>query len=324
MQLALVGLGRMGLNMARRLLRDGHQVAAYNRTFAKTEQIMREGAVGAASLEEVVALLKPPRVVWLMLPEGAPTEEHLTAFAPLLSPGDLLVDGGNSFFRDDLRRAEWLRGQGLHYADVGVSGGIWGLEQGYCLMVGGEAEDFARLEPALRTLAPAEGYLHCGPVGAGHYLKMVHNGIEYALMEAYGEGLEILKASPYGSHLNLEKIAHLWNRGSVIRSWLLELLETALGEDPDLARVAGYVEDSGEGRWTVQQAVELGVAADGIAHALFKRFLSRQAGAFSNKVVAALRYQFGGHPIATPEEAERPTGAAGETAPSRPGPEARD
>ncbi len=324
MQIALVGLGRMGLNMARRLLRGGHEVAAYNRTYARTEAFIQEGGAGAATLEELVARLTPPRALWLMLPQGAPTEQHLEALAGLLSPGDLLVDGGNTFFRDDLRRAEALAEYGLHYCDAGVSGGIWGLEDGYCLMLGGAEEDFRRLEPALATLAPPEGYLHCGPVGAGHFVKMVHNGIEYALMEAYGEGMEILRASPYGASLDLRAVAHLWQQGSVVRSWLLELLESALARDPDLAEVSGYVEDSGEGRWTVQQAVELGVAADGIAHAVFKRFLSRQTDAFSNRVLAALRQEFGGHAVASPEHAPHATGAgAGGVQPAQPAEGAR-
>jgi 6-phosphogluconate dehydrogenase len=324
MQIALVGLGRMGLNMARRLLRGGHQVVAYNRTFARTQEFMQEGGAGAATLEELVTRLAPPRTLWLMLPEGAPTEEHIQALSALLSPGDLLVDGGNTFFRDDLRRAEALAPREMHYCDAGVSGGVWGLEQGYCLMLGGAEEDFRRLEPALATLAPPEGYLHCGPVGAGHFVKMVHNGIEYAMMEAYGEGLELLRASPYGETLDLRAVAHLWQRGSVVRSWLLELLEDALAKDPDLAAVAGYVEDSGEGRWAVQQAVELGVAADGMAHAVFKRFLSRQTDAFSNRVLAALRNEFGGHAVLAAGEAARATGAgAGEAQPAQPAEGAR-
>jgi 6-phosphogluconate dehydrogenase len=295
MQIAMVGLGRMGLNMARRLLRGGHEVVGYNRSFARTGELVRDGGGGAESLEDLVAQVAAPRTVWLMLPEGGPTEEMVAALGDLLAPGDLVVDGGNTFFRDDLRRAEGLAGKGIHYCDAGVSGGIWGLEEGYCLMLGGAEEDFARLHPVLETLAPPEGFLHCGPVGAGHFVKMVHNGIEYAMMEAYGEGMEILRASQFGDGLSLRAVAHLWQRGSVVRSRLLGLLEDALAKDPELASISGYVEDSGEGRWTVQQAVELGVAADGIAHALFKRFLSRETDAFSNRVLAALRNEFGGH-----------------------------
>jgi 6-phosphogluconate dehydrogenase len=310
MQIALVGLGRMGLNMARRLLRGGHLVAGYNRTYARTQELMQEGALGAESLEELVPQLAMPRTLWLMLPEGPPTEETVEILGDFLAPGDLIVDGGNTFFRDDLRRAESLAEKGIRYCDAGVSGGVWGLEEGYCLMVGGAQEDFTRLQPALETLAPPEGFLHCGPVGAGHFVKMVHNGIEYAMMEAYGEGMEILRASQYGEALDLRAVAHLWQQGSVVRSWLLGLLEDALQKDPDLASISGYVEDSGEGRWTVQQAVELGVAADGIAHAVFKRFLSRETDAFSNRVLAALRNEFGGHATVAAGEAER-TGSAG-------------
>ncbi|HEY3398465.1 MAG TPA: decarboxylating 6-phosphogluconate dehydrogenase [Armatimonadota bacterium] len=324
MQIAMVGLGRMGLNMARRLLRSGHQVVAYNRTYAKTEELIAEGATGVRELAELVTQMTAPRAVWLMLPEGQPTEDHLRALTELLEPGDLLVDGGNTYFRDDLRRAEAVQARGLHYMDAGVSGGVWGLEEGYCLMLGGADEDFARLAPALRDLAPPDGYLHCGPVGAGHFVKMVHNGIEYAMMEAYGEGLEILRASQFGAELDLPAVAHLWNQGSVVRSWLLELLEHALAEDPGLEKVAGYVEDSGEGRWTVLEAVQSGVAAEGIAHAVFKRFLSRQSDAFSNKVLAALRLQFGGHATVAPEAAPRGSEAgAGEVSAAHAAPGSR-
>ncbi len=324
MQIAMVGLGRMGLNMARRLLRGGHQVVAHNRTYARTQEFMAEGAAGVQSLEELVAALTPPRTLWLMLPEGKPTEDNVQALGDLLAPGDLLVDGGNTFFRDDLRRAGALAEQGIHYCDAGVSGGMWGLEEGYCLMVGGAEEDFERLHPVLATLAPPEGFLHCGPVGAGHYVKMVHNGIEYGMMEAYGEGMELLRASPYGETLDLRAVAHLWQRGSVVRSWLLGLLEDALAKDPDLDSISGYVEDSGEGRWAVQQAVELGVAADALAHAVFKRFLSRETDAFSNRVLAALRNEFGGHAVVPAGEAERSAHAgAGETKPATPAPGAR-
>jgi 6-phosphogluconate dehydrogenase len=303
----MVGLGRMGMNMTRRLLRGEHQVVAYNRTWAKTAEVVEEGAVGAQSLQELSQRLAPPRVVWMMLPAGDTTDQHARALAELLSPGDLLIDGGNTYFEDDIRRARELEPRGIHYLDAGVSGGIWGLQVGYCIMIGGEEADFRRLEPLLRTLAPPEGYLYCGPVGAGHFLKMVHNGIEYALTEAYGEGFDLLHASPYREHLDLRKVAHLWNQGSVVRSWLLELLESALAEDPDLSSVKGYVEDSGEGRWTVQQAVASGVSAPVIAQALFKRFQSRQEDVFSDRVIAALRHAFGGHKAFTP-----PRSGAGE------------
>ena len=318
MQVGMVGLGRMGANLARRLLRGGHQVVAYNRTYSRVETLVTEGATGATSLAELVSTLTSPRVVWLMLPEGRPTDEHVAALTPLLTAGDVVVEGSNGHFRDDLRRAEALQPHGLHYLDAGVSGGIWGLEQGYCLMVGGPPEAFALAEPLLQTLAPPEGYLHCGPVGAGHFTKMVHNGIEYALMEAYAEGFELLRASPYAPPLDLRRVAHLWGQGSVIRSWLLELLEGALARDPDLALVSGYVEDSGEGRWTIEQALELGVAATGLAQAVFRRFLSRQQDAFSNKVLAALRREFGGHAVGVPGKVERSTGAgAGGVEPAR-------
>ena len=309
MQIAIVGLGRMGMNMARRLLRGGHEVVVYNRTYAKTETMMAEGAVGCRELSELVDKLAAPRSVWVMLPEGGPTEEHAQQLFDILAPADLIVDGGNSHYLDDQRRAGRAREKGLLYLDAGVSGGIWGLEEGYCLMLGGPTEGVERLRPALETLAPPEGFLHCGPSGAGHFVKMVHNGIEYGMMEAYAEGFELLRASEFGEKLELAAVAHLWNQGSVVRSWLLELAERVFAGDPDLKQVAGYVEDSGEGRWMVQAAVELGVAAPVIAEALFKRFLSRQEDAFSNQFLAALRLQFGGHQVVGPGEAERTSGA---------------
>jgi 6-phosphogluconate dehydrogenase len=309
MQIAMIGLGRMGMNMARRLLGGGHQVVVYNRTPQKVEQMEKEGAVGAESLEDLVQKLIPPRVVWMMLPIGGVIDRHVEVLADLLSAGDVLIDGGNGFYKDDLRRAEQLKTRGIHYLDAGVSGGIWGLKVGYCTMIGGEEQIFRRIEPLLQTLAPPDGYLYCGPSGAGHFVKMVHNGIEYALMEAYGEGFELLKASAYGEHLHLGQVAHLWNQGSVIRSWLLELLESAFGKDADLDSLAGYVEDSGEGRWTVQEAVESGVSATVIAHSLFKRFQSRQGDLFSDKVIAALRNEFGGHAVAAKGQTVRASGA---------------
>ncbi|MBN1141178.1 MAG: decarboxylating 6-phosphogluconate dehydrogenase, partial [Deltaproteobacteria bacterium] len=260
MKIGMVGLGRMGMNMARRFLRGGHPVAAFNRTPAKTRELMQEGAEGCFSLAELVEKLPPPRVVWLMLPAGAVTDEHVEDLRGLLEPGDLIVEGGNSHFRDDLARAAALKPSGIRYLDAGISGGIWGLQEGYCTMVGGEAADFACLEPVLRTLAPEAGYLHCGPVGAGHYVKMIHNAIEYGMMEAYGEGFALLEASPYRDHLDFQALASLWNRGSVVRSWLLELLEKAFAADPRLTGISGYVEDSGEGRWSVDEAVANGVA----------------------------------------------------------------
>ncbi len=295
MQLGMVGLGRMGMNMARRLLRDGHQLTAYNRTPAKTEAVMQEGASGAFSLAELTGKLTPPRIIWLMLPAGQPVDDHIAELTSLLTPGDILIDGGNSHYKDDRRRFAALAGQGIHYVDAGVSGGIWGLSLGYCLMLGAEPEIFHYLEPLLISLAPPNGYLHCGPAGAGHFVKMVHNGIEYGMMQAYGEGFALLDASPYGKGLDYSQVSRLWNQGSVIRSWLLELLETAFAADPNLETLRGYVEDSGEGRWSVQEAVEFGVAAPVIALSLFARFDSRTPDSFANRVLAALRREFGGH-----------------------------
>ena len=310
MQLAMVGLGRMGMNMARRLLRAGHRVWVYNRSQEKVRQMQGEGALGAVSLEALVAKMSAPRVIWLMLPIGGPIDEHIEILSGLLAEGDIIVEGGNSYYKDDRRRFQALKRRGIDYLDAGVSGGVWGLQRGYCTMVGGEKEVFERIEPLLQSLAPPQGYLYCGPSGAGHFVKMVHNGIEYALMEAYGEGFEILKASPYGKHLDAGQVAHLWNQGSVIRSWLLELLERAFAKDAELKEISGYVEDSGEGRWTVQEAIESGVSAPVIAHSLFKRFQSRQADVFSDKLIAALRNEFGGHAILKAGEGKsKPSGA---------------
>lgn len=313
MQVAIVGLGRMGMNMARRLLQGNHEVVVYNRTQSKVDEMVKEGAKGADSLTGLVKKLVPLRVVWLMLPTGEPTETHIDELSQILSAGDILIDGSNGFFKDDIRRAKALEPKGIYYMDAGVSGGIWGLTVGYCTMVGGDKNKFLHIEPLLKTLAPKEGYLYCGPAGAGHFVKMVHNGIEYALMEAYGEGFELLKASQFGNSLNLHAVAHLWNQGSVVRSWLLELLESAFEKDPALESIQGYVEDSGEGRWTVQQALELGVSATGIAHAVFKRFQSRQEDVFSDKVLAALRNEFGGHAVAQTGVSARTQGAGAGT-----------
>lgn len=295
MQIAMLGLGRMGMNMARRLLQGNHQVVAYNRSSQKTEEIVKEGATGAAGLAELVEKLDSPRVVWLMLPAGKIVDEHIQELSGYLDSGDIIVDGGNSHFKDDIVRAERLSGSGIHYVDAGVSGGIWGLTVGYCMMIGGPKETFRFLEPLFKTLAPEKGYLYCGKTGAGHFVKMIHNGIEYAMMQAYGEGFELLEASDYGEAFNYADIAALWNRGSVIRSWLLELLENAFREDPGLSELEGYVEDSGEGRWTVQQAIDSNVPAEAIALSLFRRFRSRQSNAFADRVLAALRREFGGH-----------------------------
>ncbi len=297
MQVGMIGLGRMGMNMARRLIGGGHEVVVYNRTQSKVKQMEGEGAIGSESLEEIVQKLSTPRILWIMLPAGDIVDETIKKLSPLLSAGDIIIDGGNSKFQDDVRRAEELKPLGIHYMDAGVSGGIWGLQIGYCTMMGGDEEDFKHIEPLLETLAPENGYLYCGPTGAGHFVKMVHNGIEYGMMEAYGEGFEMLRSSPYGEELNLQHVARLWNQGSVIRSWLLELLESAFEKDPDLSSIKGYVSDSGEGRWTVQQAVELGVSTPVLALSLFRRFQSRQEDAFSNKVLAALRNEFGGHEV---------------------------
>ncbi len=297
MRIGIIGLGRMGMNMARRLLKNGHEVVAYNRTFEKTKEIEKEGAIGIYKLEELASHLNERRIVWTMLPAGEPTDEHIEMLSKILSKGDIIIDGSNGFYKDDVRRAEYLGKMGIDYIDAGVSGGIWGLEVGYCTMIGGKLENFKYIEPILKALAPEEGYMYCGETGAGHYTKMVHNGIEYALMEAYGEGFEILKSSPYGSKLDLGMVAHIWNHGSVVRSWLLELLEMALKDDKDLSSVKGYVEDSGEGRWTVKEAIDLGVPATAIAHSLFKRFESRQNDLFSDKIIAALRKEFGGHRV---------------------------
>ena len=298
MQIAMVGLGRMGMNMAKRLLQGGHEVVAYNRTSKKTDQIAAEGAVAAYSLKEVVENLTKPRVVWIMLPAGAVVDDYLNQFKDLLSPGDILIDGGNTYYRDDIRRAELLAEKEINLVDAGVSGGIWGLKTGYCLMIGGEEETYQYLKPAFKTLAPKEGYLYCGEVGAGHFLKMIHNGIEYGMMQAYGEGFDILEASPYSESLNYADIAHLWNQGSVVRSWLLELAEAAFSKDKKLSDTKGYVEDSGEGRWTVQEAIDTGVSAPVIALSLMRRLRSRKKDSFADRVVAALRREFGGHSLA--------------------------
>ncbi len=295
MQIGMIGLGRMGMNMARRLMKGKHEVVVYNRSKEKVEEIAKEGAVAADSIADLVQKLSPRRVVWVMLPAGDTTDEHLAKAATYLSEGDILVDGGNSYYKDDIRREKELVDLGISYMDAGISGGIWGLQIGYCTMIGGREEDFKYIKPLLKTLAPKEGFLFCGPAGSGHYVKMVHNGIEYAMMEAYGEGFELLQASQYKDSLNFKDVAHLWNQGSVIRSWLLELLESAFDKDPKLEGIKGYVEDSGEGRWTVHQAVESGVSATAIAHSLFKRFQSRNPDLFSDKILAALRNEFGGH-----------------------------
>lgn len=296
MQIGMVGLGRMGLGMARRLLRTGHQVVAYNRTFAKTQELAAEGAEPAETLAELADKLNAPRAVWIMLPEGA-VQSALDELAGLLAPGDVIVEGGNSPYLEDEPRAAKLAEKDILFLDVGVSGGIWGLEEGFCLMAGGPRQAFDRLEPILASLAPPEGYMYCGPSGAGHFVKMIHNGIEYAMMQAYAEGFALLESSPFDQHLDYQKLSHLWNQGSVIRSWLLELVENAFSGDPRLQGLQAHVDDSGEGRWTVDQAVRSATPAPVITLSLMERFRSRQDNSFADRVLAALRREFGGHAV---------------------------
>jgi 6-phosphogluconate dehydrogenase len=297
MQVGMVGLGKMGGNMVTRLLRGGHRVSVFDLDPAVVRKVgSAEGATGAGSLEDLVKSLEAPRVVWVMVPAGEPTEATLKTLAGLVQPGDVLIDGGNSNFHDSKRRGAELAERGIGFIDAGTSGGVWGLEVGYCLMVGGEAAVVAVAEPIFRTLAPQDGYLHVGPVGAGHFTKMVHNGIEYGLLQAYAEGFEILHASEFP--LDLRKISGLWNHGSVVRSWLLELLERAYAQEgPDLEAIKGWVADSGEGRWTVQTAIDLNVPAPVITLSLLARFASRQEQSYGAQVIAALRNQFGGHAV---------------------------
>jgi 6-phosphogluconate dehydrogenase len=295
MQIGFVGLGRMGGNMVTRLLRAGHTVVAFDRAESARAAAAAGGAGAAASLEALVKALPPPRAVWVMVPAGAPTETTIDELAGLLSAGDVIIDGGNTKWTDDVRRAERLRPRGIAYVDAGTSGGIWGLENGYCLMVGGDEDIVARLAPIFTTLAPPDGFLHVGSAGAGHYVKMIHNGIEYALMQAYAEGFELMSESDY--NLDLPRIAHLWNQGSVVRSWLLELTAGALAENPKLANLKPYVEDSGEGRWTVEDAIAKAVPAPTITAALFARFRSRRDNSFADRLLAALRNAFGGHAV---------------------------
>ena len=259
--------------------------------------MVKEGAIGAYSLEELVEKLPSPRIVWIMLPAGPVVDDHIHRLRDLLSKDDILIEGGNTYYKDDIRRAEFLAERGIQFMDAGVSGGVWGLEVGYCLMLGGSKETFQYLEPLFETLAPEEGYLYCGAAGSGHFVKMVHNGIEYGMMQAYGEGFQILNASPYAESLDYREVAHLWNQGSVVRSWLLELIESAFSKNADLSDIEAVVEDSGEGRWTVQQAIETGVSAPVIAISLMRRFRSKDKESFSDRVVAALRREFGGHAV---------------------------
>jgi 6-phosphogluconate dehydrogenase len=295
MQLGFVGLGRMGLNMVTRLVRGGHQIAAYDRSADAVARAAAAGAQGVASLEALAAALTPPRAVWVMVPAGDPTETTVTALSTLLSPDDVIIDGGNTNFHDDVRRAQSLVEKRVHYIDAGTSGGIWGLQEGYCLMVGGEADVCKRLEPIFLTLAPPDGYLRVGDHGAGHYVKMIHNGIEYGLMQAYAEGFELMHESPY--KVDVGAIAGLWNHGSVVRSWLLELAARALADDRDLASLTGYVDDSGEGRWTLKEGIDLGIPLPVITAAVYTRFRSRETNPFGERLLAALRNQFGGHAV---------------------------
>jgi 6-phosphogluconate dehydrogenase len=298
MQLGFVGLGRMGLNMVTRLIRGGHQIAAYDRSADAVARAATAGAQGVSSLEALVAALTPPRAVWVMVPAGDPTETTVAALSALLSPDDVIIDGGNTNFHDDVRRAQSLVEKRIHYIDAGTSGGIWGLQEGYCLMVGGEADVCKRIEPIFLTLAPPDGYLRVGDHGAGHYVKMIHNGIEYGLMQAYAEGFEIMHASDYKP--DLAKVADLWMHGSVVRSWLLELLGLAYhGQGADLEHLKGWVADSGEGRWTVQEAIDHDVPAPVITLSLQTRLRSRQDDSYGAKVLAALRNEFGGHEVKT-------------------------
>ncbi|HEY4284839.1 MAG TPA: decarboxylating 6-phosphogluconate dehydrogenase [Chthoniobacterales bacterium] len=320
MQIGMIGLGRMGANMARRLMKGGHECVVFDRNAGNVEGLAKEGATGGSSLEDLVTKLKAPRAVWIMLPSGKPTEETVLALSKLLSAGDAIVDGGNSFYKDDVRRSTMLKPSGIDYLDAGTSGGVWGLERGYCMMVGGEKSAAQRLDPIFATLAPGpgeipktpgrekmkstaeRGYLYCGTSGAGHFVKMIHNGIEYGLMQAYAEGFDILLGAnsdnlPAGLSydLNLADIAELWRRGSVISSWLLDLTATALASDGKLESYSGFVEDSGEGRWTIQAALEEGVSAEVLSVALYTRFRSRMEHTFAEKILSAMRKGFGGH-----------------------------
>ncbi len=320
MQLGMVGLGRMGSNIVRRLMRGGHSCVSFDLNPENVKELEKEGSQGAMSLNDFIAKLKKPRVAWVMVPAGEPTEKTVISLAEQLESGDIIIDGGNSNFKDDVRRAKTLQQKGLHYVDVGTSGGIWGLERGYCMMIGGAKNVVNHLDPIFKTLAPGrgdiertpgrneksssseEGYLHCGPVGSGHFVKMIHNGIEYGLMQAYAEGFDILhnansKELPEDLRytLNTTDIAEVWRRGSVISSWLLDLTATAMLESPTLADFSGFVQDSGEGRWTVQAAVEEAVPADVLSSSLYARFRSRQVHTFAEKVLSAMRHKFGGH-----------------------------
>jgi len=320
MQLGMVGLGRMGGNMVRRLLRGGHQCVVTDLSPQTVSEYAKEGATGSTSLDDFVSKLTKPRAAWVMVPAGDPTEQTVMTLAQRFEPGDTIIDGGNSYFKDDVRRSQKLKDRGIHYLDVGTSGGVWGLERGYCMMIGGPKEAFDRLDPIFKTLAPGigdipktpgreklggtaeSGYLYCGPSGAGHFVKMVHNGIEYGLMQAYAEGFDIFRnanseqlAKDYRYDLNLPDIAEVWRRGSVISSWLLDLTSMALAENPALSEYTGFVQDSGEGRWTINAAIDEAVPAEVLSAALYARFRSRQEHTFADKLLSAMRQKFGGH-----------------------------
>jgi 6-phosphogluconate dehydrogenase len=296
MQIGMIGLGRMGGNMSRRLIQAGHEVVGYGRSAENLERAKAAGVTTVASATELVKRLKPPRAVWLMIPHGKPTEDTVDLLLGALAAGDIIVDGGNSHFPDSARLAERCAAKGVHFLDVGVSGGVWGLEIGYCLMIGGPRPAFERLEPVFKALAPKDGYAYLGASGAGHFVKMVHNAIEYAMLQALGEGFECLQRSEYG--IDLERVAALWQQGSVVRSWLLDLLTKALREEGNgLEHIAGYVEDSGMGRWSIAYAVDNAIPIPVITQSLYERFASRQTERFSAKVIAALRTQFGGHAV---------------------------
>ena len=295
MEIGMIGLGKMGMNMVFRLLEGGHKVAVFNRTLSKEDMAINKGAIGSASVEELVKKLTPPRVVWLMVPSGQATDDMLNEILKWAQADDIVIDGGNSYYKDSIRRANTVKEKEMEFLDCGTSGGIWGLKVGYCVMVGGNKEVFDHCEPIFKTLAPEKGYLYVGPHGAGHFVKMVHNAIEYGMMEAYAEGFEILKASDFD--IDLESVSDLWNHGSVIRSWLLELAVNAFKEDPELSSLKPIVDDSGEGRWTVKEAIDKGIPAPVIADSVFMRFRSKQENSFGARVLAALRHQFGGHAI---------------------------
>jgi 6-phosphogluconate dehydrogenase len=297
MQLAMIGLGRMGGNMVERLMRNGHELVVFDRSAEAIGKYEKLGATSAADLGKLVQSLRTPRVIWIMVPAGDPVDQTIATLVPMLSPGDVIIDGGNSNFHDTIRRGQQLAQSKIELIDSGTSGGIWGLENGYCLMVGGSDSAVKQCEPIFTSLAPENGYAHVGPTGSGHYVKMVHNGIEYGLLQAYAEGYEILHASKIFPKLDLEQIAEVWQHGSVVRSWLNELAASAFSRDASLAAVKGWVADSGEGRWTVQEAIDLDVPAPVITLSLLARFRSRQTDSFGAKVIAALRNEFGGHEV---------------------------